>query len=218
MKRALILFVAAALVCFACGDAEAVKNGNGKWALHDAGPHNSKTNNCDFVVTDCVTQINTVGGGGGSRDDIYVIAVDVFGIAGTRYGICCDGPFWFYGWTKCSDFEIPTAGWPGCGEANAQTWGAEVAGPHVTLGILDVYVYPSSVCMCVCDDPRVGFAEFCDGTEPSPICVNTGDGTMPGGYAHFGCVEFNGSGCGYNPCSFIPVEQRSWGSVKSLYR
>ena len=98
-------------------------------------------------------------------------------------------------------------------------WGAEVAGPHVTVGILDVYIYGTSVCMCVCADPRVGFAEFCDGTEPSPICVNTGPGGgMPGGSGHFGCVEFNASGCGYNPCSIVPVEQRSWGSVKSLYR
>jgi hypothetical protein len=199
-------------------DASADKNSNGKWALHNAGEHNSKTNTCDFVLTDC-TQISTDAGAGPARNDIYVIAVDVVGIAGTRYGLCIDGPMFFYGWAKCSDFEIPSAGWPGSGEANAQTWGAEVAGPHVTLGILDAYFYSNTLCMCVCDDPRVGFAEFCDGTEPSPICVNTGaGGTMPGGSAHFGCVEFNGSQCGYNPCSIVPVEQRSWGSVKSLYR
>ena len=61
--------------------------------------------------------------------------------------------------------------------------------------------------------PRVGFAEFCDGTQPAPLCLEK---TQP---SQFGCVEFNGSGCGYNPCS-TPVEgeSKSWGAVKSLYR
>jgi hypothetical protein len=212
MKKALLVVVGIAFVCFTAADAHAVKNDTGKWALHNAGAHNSKTNNCTLTIIDCSTEINTFGGIGGAREDIYVIAVDVEGIAGTRYGICCDGPVYFYGWTKCSDFEIPSGGWPGCGEANAQTWGAEVPGPHVTVGILDTYTYGTTQCLSVCADPRVGFAEFCDGSEPSPICFSTTSSP------HFGSIEFNGSGCGYNPCNVVPVEQRSWGAVKSIYR
>lgn len=218
MKKVLLVCLGVAVLCFMVSDANAAKNSNGKWALHDAGAHDAKNHTCGLTITDCATDINVLGGGGGARDDIYIIAVDVAGISGTRYGLCCDGPFFFYGWTKCSDFEIPTAGWPACGEANAQTWSAEQTGPHVTVGILDVYVYADSRCMSICVDDRVGFAEFCDGSEPSPICVRTNDGTLPGGTAHFGSVEFNASGCGYNPCSIVPTEQKTWGSVKGLYR
>jgi hypothetical protein len=212
MKKALLVALGFAFICFMAADAHAIKNDAGKWALHDAGPHNSKANTCGLAIGDCSTEINIVGGGGGARDDIYVLAIDVEGIAGTRYGLCCDGPFFFYGWTKCSDFEIPSPGWPGCGEANAQTWSAEQNGPHVTVGILDVYVYGSSACMSICIDSRVGFAEFCDLTQPSPICFSTVSAP------HFGAVEFNGSGCGYNPCGVVATEQKSWGAVKSIYR
>jgi hypothetical protein len=193
--------------------ASPTKNEAGKWALHGAGTHNSKANTCAFQIVQCSDEISVYGGSIGERNDIYVLALDVHGIAGTRYGLCCDGPLYFYGWTKCSDFEIPTQGWPGCGEANAQTWGAEQIGPFITIGILDVYVYGTSRCLCVCADPRVGFAEFCDGSEPSPLCIEKTHS------AHFGCVEFNGSGCGYNPCGTpVPTESSSWGAVKALYR
>lgn len=189
------------------------KNEAGKWALHGAGVHSSKTNTCAFQVSQCTDEISVLGGSAGERNDIYILALDVHGIAGTRYGLCCDGPLYFYGWTKCSDFEIPTAGWPGCGEGNAQTWTSEQTGPFVTIGILDVYVYGASQCLCVCADPRVGFAEYCDGSEPSPLCLQR---THP---AYFGCTEFNGSGCGYNPCGTpVSSEATSWGAVKALYR
>jgi len=214
MKKLLLVFLGAAFICLMATDAQALKNSNGKWALHDAGAHNAKGNTCSLTITDCTSQINVVGGGGGAREDIYVIAVDVQGIAGTRYGLCCDGPVYFYGWTKCSDFEIPTDNWPGCGEANAQTWTTEQPGPNVTIGILDAYIYGNTYCMSICTDPRVGFAEWCDGSEPSPICFQA-DGSVP---SYFGKVGFNGSGCGFNPCDIVPLEQRSWGAVKSLYR
>jgi hypothetical protein len=148
-------------------------NSNAKWALHYAGPHNAKANTCAFEITDCEDVIVNAPSAPG-RYDVYVMAVDVDGVAGTRYGLMCDGPFYFYGWTKCSDFEIPTAGWPGCGEANAQTWTAEQAGPHVTVGILDLYIYGSSS-LGTGADSRVGFAEWCDGSQPSPKCFQTND-------------------------------------------
>lgn len=207
--RLLILVLTAIALLGSAADAETVKNGNGKWALHSAGEHNSKANTCAFTLLSCGS-IVTHGGVGGERNDVYVLAIDVDGIAGTRYGICCDGPLFFYGWTKCSDFEIPTAGWPGCGEGNAQTWTAEIIGPHVTVGILDVYVYLSSQYFKMCADARVGFAEFCDGSEPSPICHQTNDPQV------YGWLGFNGNS-GYAPCG-TPVELKSWGRVKALYQ
>jgi hypothetical protein len=215
MKKAMLAFLSIAFLCVMVADANACyKHGNNKWALHNAGVHNAKTNTCAFHVVDCFVEVNVVGGGGGAREDVYVLALDTNGIAGTRYGLCCDGPFWFYGWTSCSDFEITTPGWPGCNEGNAQTWSAELPPGHVTIGILDVYVYPSSQYMWVCDDPRKGFAEWCDGAAPEPWCCEVYYSVYP---QAFGSVGFNGN-VGYNPCGIIATQESSWGAVKALYR
>jgi hypothetical protein len=209
MKKALSLFVFVVLVFAVATPADAVKNANGKWAMHYAGPHDAKTNTCGFGIVECSDLVTEAPGTAG-RSDVYIIAVDVLGIAGTRYGLDCAGSFFFYGWTKCSDFEIPTAGWPGCGEGNAQTWSAEQPGPFVTIGILDVYNYPGLSVLKISDDARVGFAEFCDGSQPAPICYQTTDNTR------FGCIGFDCAG--YDPCSVVPVEERSWGQLKAIYR
>lgn len=215
MKKAFVAFLGVALLCCLTADADAFRNGNGKWVLHDGGMYNTKTDYCAFTLDSC-TSLDVVGGSGGSTDAIILLAIDVVEISAARYGLCCDGPFYFYGWTSCSNLELPTTGWPGCGEGNAQTWAPALAGPHVTMGVLQVYIYAESVCMSMCDDPRVGFSEFCDGSEPNPICINTRDHIT--GPEHYGSMSFNGSGCEYNPCSIVPADQKTWGSVKSLYR
>ncbi len=171
-------------------------NKNGKWVLHYAGAHNSKTNTCSFDVVGC-EEISVDAPGGPGRFDIYLLAVDVDEVAALRYGLYCEGDFYFYGWTSCTDLELPTDGWPGCGEGNAQTWSAPQAGPHVTAGILDVYAYGSAVSLSTGADPRVGFAEWCDGSQPSPLCHKT---TNPGA---FGKVGFGVAG--FNPCSMVPA-------------
>ena len=215
MKKALLAFLSLAFLCVMVADANACyKHGNNKWALHSAGEHNSKTNTCDLHVMDCFVEVNVVGAGGGAREDVYILALDTNGIAGTRYGLCCDGPFWFYGWTNCADFEIPTADWLGCGAGNAQTWMVEQDPGHVTLGILDVYVYPGcGCCMCTCDDPRKGFAQWCDASVPEPWCCEIDKDVYP---AAFGCVCFGVPG--YNPCGIIATKESSWGAVKAIYR
>ncbi len=211
MKSAFLLLVCFTALCFAAGDAGAVKNQNGKWALHYAGEHDAKAHTCAFRLLGC-SDLDVYGRTGAGRDDIYVIAIDVDGIAGTRYGICCEGPVYFYGWTKCCDLEIPTAGWPGCGEGNAQTWAVEQLGPFVTIGILDVYLYATTQRIGTCADPREDFAEWCDGSQPSPICHKV----QASETLHFGWVGFNGN-YGYAPCGG-PTESSTWGAVKSLYR
>jgi hypothetical protein len=201
-----------------CG-ADAAMNHNGKFALHVGGFYGGPGASCDFVMTDCMSVVTHVvsPGGEGARWDIYVIAMDVTGIAGARYGLRTEQPvgkgLFFYGWTSCSLFDISTSGWPGAGEAISQAWSAEQPGPHVTMGILDVYLYPgSNAKLCTAADPRVGYAQFCDGSEPLPLC------NKHYGWVHtaFGCVGFNR--LGYNPCDVVPTENLTWGVLKGLYR
>jgi hypothetical protein len=195
----------------ACSDVQCIGDGyydpgpsdtNGKWALHIAGPHNSQSNTCGFRVTDCDNDIDVTEDSPGGRFDIYVIGLDIHKVVGTRFGLTCDGPPpYFYGWTNCAELEIPTVGWPGCGEGTALTWGSPQYGPHVTVGILDAYVYAGSNLKLEMDiDPRVGFAEWCDGEEPSPNCWQTTSSY------YFGAVGFGRSG--YNPCDggAVPVQ------------
>jgi hypothetical protein len=213
MKKALLAFLGIAFLCLMVVDANATNNHNAKWALHYAGAHDAKANTCAFVVSDCSAEITHQGAAGPGRFDVYLIAVDTDSIAGSRYGLCCpEGSFYFYGWTKCSDLETAEAGFPGCDLGNAQTWVVQQAPGHITMGILDVYVYPGVAKMCVCDDPRVGFAEWCDGTAPEPFCVQR---TVADHQAAFGCVGFGQ--VGYNPCNEVAVKQSSWGAVKALY-
>jgi hypothetical protein len=168
-------------------------------------------------MTDCLGTVTDVVDPGGSRWDVYVIAMDVNGIQGVRYGLRVETAVGmglsFYGWTSCSDLEIDSPGWPGHGEGNAQTWYVEQLGPHVTMGILDLYLYPgSNTKICTTVDPRVGFSEFCDGTEPEPMCNRHYANT----HAAYGCVGFNRRG--YNPCDVVPGERTTWGVMKAVYR
>jgi hypothetical protein len=205
-KIGLLMALTAAM--FLAVSAQAADNTNGKFALHFAGAHDSKANTCLFTATIC-DDITVNGALSATRYDVYVVAVDVDAIAGVRYGITADGPLFFYGWTKCTDFEIPSPGWPGVDEDNAQTWSTEQAGPHVTVGIFDMYAYSGTTTFSTTVDSRIGNAEFCDLTQPSPICNDvTGAG-------FFGTIGFDGTD-GVNPCG-VPVMPTSWGKLKAMY-
>ncbi len=200
------------LVLFcAVASSDASENTDAKWALHFAGDHNPQDNTCALHLDDCSDgTMVTRGPGGVGRYDIFVVAIEVSGISATRYGLCCEGSFFFYGWTSCSVLEIPEAGWPGCGTGNAQTWSFEQPGPHVTAGVLDVYVYGTSR-LATCTDPRTGTGEWCDGSSPSPICNTISDSR------YFGSVGFGQAG--YNPCGLKGNgEETTWGRLKSMYR
>jgi hypothetical protein len=187
-------------------------NWNAKWQLHYAGVHDSLANTCDFQVFDCLYGIEVSAPAGPGRYDIYIIALDTNGIAETRFGLNCDGSFFFYSWTGCSDTEDPTVGWPGCGEGITLSWDSEQPPGHVTMGILDVYVYSGVSLLCTSPDPRVGYGEWCDASTPDPACVQFSDPPA------FGCVGFGQMG--YNSCGVPPVQidQGTWGRVKALYR
>jgi hypothetical protein len=219
-QRILPVAAALALALSLCSPADA-GNHNGKFALSFAGGHYVKMDRCNFNVNDCeadlVTDVVELNGWAGIQDafDIHIVAIDVDEITAARFGLygeVATGPaFEFTDWRSCAMLEIPTDGWPGLGEGNAVSWGAPQAGPNVVIGFVTLYILPyTNAKLCADVDPRVGFAEFCDGSEPVPHCDRTSYSSA------FGCVGFNR--LGYNPCTCLPAQSRSWGALKSLYR
>jgi hypothetical protein len=208
--------VALALVWAMPQTADAAMNHNGKFGLHLAGPHDAKANTCVYEMIDCLSAVTHTVNPAGGRYDIYIVAMDMNGLQGARFGLRVEtavgAGMSFYGWTLCADFEIPSAGWPGHNLGNAVTWAAEQPGAHVTMGILDVYVYPgTNTKICTTVDPRVNFSEFCDGTEPWPLCNKHYANT----HEAYGCVGFNR--LGYNPCDVVSGEKSTWGRMKAIF-
>jgi len=212
--RSLIFIAICSLLAGLWGSVATVSAGNnhaGAWVLHYAGPHDAEANTCALEITDCMYEVEGDAPSGPGRFDIYVLALYVFDVAETSFGLSCDAPFYFYGWTSCADSETPTAGWPGCGEANTLAWTSGQWGPYVTMGILDVYAYGGDSVMCMSPDPRLGYGEWCDSSAPEPVCDRI---SHP---AYFGCVGFGYPG--YDACPFpLPTETHTWGAIKALYR
>jgi hypothetical protein len=210
MKQLLPFLICLALIDPA-GSASAEKNYMAAWTLHYAGEHQTGANTCSFQVTDCVIQLDVDAPSLPGRYDVYVIATNMDGIAHSRFGIECDGSFFFYGWMSCADSETGSGGWPGCGEGVTLTWASEQLPGHLTIGILDGYSYGGPSFVCASADPRVGYGEWCDGTTPTPLCNQATEAWR------FGCVGFGAPG--YLNCPPpLHVDESTWGGVKALYR
>lgn len=238
MRHKILAISAACVVLLGTTEpAKAGKNSMGGWVLHIAGTHDSSAHTCAFnlddacgVVTDETSTPN--------RFDIYVIAADVGGIAKARFGLYGIGRFYFYGSTMCTDSAVGSDGWPGCGEAIELTWVEEQPGPYVTLGILDVYVYGEAQ-MWIGPDPRVGFTEFCDGSQPEAKCDSLTSESQREAWARvaFGGYGYGCIGCfcldlspqcrapgfdlevyGSCDCDPVSVSSSSWGAIKALYK
>lgn len=184
------------------------------WGLHWAGPHNPAANTCALNVTNCVTspqgELMIDAPEGPGQYDVYVLLMLTGGLKQTSFGICCDGSIEILGWTSCADFDTSSAGWPGCGEGNTVSWATQRTDFNVTLGIVEVKVNDTPAQLCICPDPRFGYAEWCDQWGPDLACQRE---TNP---FFFGCIGFGSEG--YNPCDVVPVEAGSWGAIKALYR
>jgi hypothetical protein len=212
MKHLLLSFIMLStfVAAPAAWSAETTKNGTGVWTLHYAGPHDGGANTCEFTLTSCTSQLDVDAPAGPGRFDVYVIATDVAAIASTRFGLSCSGGVTFNGWTGCADSETPESGWPACGKGITLSWVSEQPGPNVTLGVLDVYI-DGTTSFCSGPDPRLGSAEFCDGTMPTPLCVQLDQ------IWRFGCVGFGE--LGYASCPGPDnSSEYTWGIIKSLYR
>lgn len=107
-----------------------------KFAMHVTDPSGE---GCAFECYDACALSDSVDTGG--HYSIYVIAIDVYGIAEAGFGLWSEGSFLFYGWTGCGDAECPTAGRPGHGEGVTIVWSSEQEAFHVTLGVLDVDLF-----------------------------------------------------------------------------
>lgn len=227
-----VLMLALVTLLLIASGAWAGKNAFGLWVLEYAGPHDRELHTCEYELEQCYfgdLQVNAPAGPGSF--DLYIVAVDVGGIAGARFGLYGQGEFYFYdgGWSSCSVFEIPTEGWPGCGEGMAMAWPQEQAGPQVTLGVLHVYAYGEGR-LWTGPDPRVGFAEWCDGSQPYVVCDKNYNDEMFSivGFGSYGCdpCYSHGPGCAtpgfdlelYGSCSPLPVHGKTWGAVKAFYR
>ena len=213
MKARLPVLLGCSLLCLLTPAAEANPIAS-SWGLHWAGEHNPSVNNCSFTVTDCATVpkgelvINAPATPG--RYDVYVLVLLTGGIKTASFGICCEGPIDIVGWTNCADYESPTPGWPGCGEGDSLSWAVQQYDFNVTLGILEVEVYGSPAKLCVCPDPRFGYAEMCYEAGSDLYCDQSTYSAL------FGCVGFNMQG--YNTCDFVTTDKNTWGMIKTLYR
>jgi hypothetical protein len=212
MKTLLLTLLTGALLC----SIAAVTSANpisSSWGLHWAGSHDPVTHNCGFYVTDCATrpkgQVVISAPATPGHYDLYVLIVQSTGVKETRFGLCCQGAIDIVGWTSCADFEFPSPGWPGCSEGDSLGWAVQKSG-NVTLGILEVEVYGSAASVCVCPDPRVGYAGMCYEDGPELLCEQHMAPSL------FGCVGFGMEG--YNACDYVSTDRNTWGLMKALYR
>jgi hypothetical protein len=220
MRTILIAFMAVGLISVAATETPCDPGGVAySWGLHYAGQHNSKVNTCGLTVVRCfegpVVDLVSQGPEGPGDFDIYVVALCAYnGFQGTRFGLCSADSFYFYGWRSCGDLQTNTPGWPGRGEGVSVTWNDEQAGPFVTIGILDVYVYAGLSTMEICPDPRVGYCGWSGSRVPGQYKQTTNEWRPAFGVIGFGTQ-------GYNPCpcpGVVPVERNTWGRIKATYR
>ena len=211
MRKVLPLLFAAVLLCFASQSQSGDYNGSGKWAVSWLDSDyccDPEWDSCDDLQVDSAP---IWGPPDFTSLSIYVVAVEVDAIDGTRFGICAARPenIYFYGRSAADGTtEDKSPGWPGNGEGIDLSWGASQSGPFVVMGYLQVVAYGSAR-FCLCEDPRVGYAEWRYGSDITRRKVG----------GAFGCVGIGPGKLGYNPCgNIVPVQQTSWGAIKALYR
>ncbi len=214
--------------CLAVSPVLAGTQDNAVVALHDKAPAKKATNTCAIIPPATAPEDpNTLGLACSDYSvdnapvfenrSVYVVvarADNTAGIAGVSCGVAVTGAVGVFGWTLCADLDFPNGGWPGSGGGDRITWASVVNcqdtvlgtdGVHAVAGAFYVYAYGSGT---IAITPNNAIPEFkvadCSAAESE---VSSGGGV----------VGF-GSELGFNPCALppVPVEQTTWGSIKSL--
>ena len=134
------------------------------------------------------------------------------GVGGARFGVEYDLVGAVIPWALCTGgSEISEDGWPASGTGNAVTWSGGCYDPPsqvAVIGYLTADDGASGFCNVI-GDPRVGFAQYSDclPTEFELCPENLGGCDLA-----VGCTPV----CG-DHCEVTPVEEMSWGKIKSLY-
>jgi hypothetical protein len=247
MKRVLMTTGMAAAIlaamCFVFAGSAIAQLNNGQEqsvvAAH-AQPHNTKGITCNGWDPNMPCDQFTTAWPVGSGADVYFIianADSALGVSGvslgvdygdtpgaTQDGVGCD----VFGYTFCADLQYTNGidpndvntEFPAAGGGNRLIWvrttncQRHVVPPYQVEAVACVfYVYAYSPDQFIVDMNRNLYtgAEFQMVDCPGPALS---DMAWP---SHAGYVDF-GSGAGYNPCSIItPVENTTWGKLKSQY-
>lgn len=217
MKLVYRSLVAAGLWLGTVAAAHAGENSSAKILLH-IGPVTSK-NACVAVPADCRSAV--VSAPAGSAYNVYVCVgngSDSVGVAGLQFGISYNGAGFqgvdIFSWSKCTDLEFAMAGWPSSNTGNLMTWAANSncqAGPGtVAAGYFYMAVYTPDR-LSLTPRPNDGAAKVAD-------CNAVEDDLTTQAPSALGYADFD-TGLGYNPCqNIVPVENTTWGGVKSLFR
>jgi hypothetical protein len=152
---------------------------------------------------------------------------DSTGIQGMECGIDYAGgygtgftPISVYEWRNCGSLEFSYTGWPAPGGSNIITWtdarcNKTASEPGVKYSVIAVggYFYLGAYAagtMYVIPRPVSGLAKVADCSAREDAISNY----VP---SHLGYAGWGGN-AGYNPCGApTPVENSTWGAVKSLY-
>lgn len=154
---------------------------------------------------------------------------DSTGVAGMEMGLNYAGgfepsgnptfPICVFGWSRCADLEFPFNNWPAPGSSNLLTWTTAHCNiarsePGVPRSVIAIggYMYMGAyqpAQMFVIPRPVSGRAKVAD-------CSSREDDITFYVPSHLGIAGFGGA-AGYNPCGApTPVENTTWGGVKTL--
>ncbi len=241
MKRVLLVLCAAAFAAVLTVPAWAGTNPDAVFALH-AKAHTTKATTicttwspntegipCSNYVSNAAVGVNT---------DVYLVVArgnSDTGIAGLSCGVLYDNVdasgVDVFGWYLCGDLEFTNAGadgeWPISGGGNRITWSFVDAcqltvlgtdGVHAVAGAFYVYAYSPDVLYITPNnnlqsEPELAVADCTADTD-----------YLPFGRAGFVTFSTSGSDLGCNPCTEpdtdclgVPVEDSTWGKIKSKY-
>jgi hypothetical protein len=155
--------------------------------------------------------------------NVYLVVAETNpdGIAGISCGIAY-GSGLLIGWTRCSDLEFPSGGWPGSGSGNRITWANQTNcqktvvppnGVQVVAGWFSVYAYSRD---------RIWITQ--NHQVPSPELVvadcNAAESQIDptaAGWADFSAGEWGGCNTCLTDYCIEPVEGSTWGRLKTRY-